>query len=123
LRNESPAHKIWENENFFAFLTLDSLNPGHTLLIPKSHVDYIFDLSEPLYSAIFQTAKLLSEPLRKTMKAKRIGVIVEGFTVSHVHLHLVPLYNEDEIDPRRVIKMSTDELAEVAAMIKKEIGF
>ncbi len=123
LRNESSAHKIWENENFFAFLTLGSLNPGHTLLIPKSHVDYIFDLPEPLFSAIFQTAKLLSEPLQKAMKAKRIGVIIEGFTVPHVHLHLVPLHNEDEIDPCRVIKMSGDELTEIAAMIKREVDF
>jgi histidine triad (HIT) family protein len=123
LRNESPAHKIWENENFFAFLTLGSLNPGHTLLKPKSHVDYIFDLPEPLYSAIFQTAKLLSEPLRNAMKARRVGVIIEGFTVPHVHLHLVPLHDEDEIDPRRMTKMQANELAEIAATIKREIDF
>ncbi len=122
LRNESPAHKIWENENFLAFLKLGALNPGHILLIPKIHADYIFDLPEPLYSAIFKTAKLLSEPLRKAMKAKRIGVIIEGFTIPHVHLHLVPLHNEDEVDPRRMIKMSGDEFAETAEMIKREVG-
>ncbi len=116
-----PSHKVWENENFLAFLTLGSLNRGHTLLIPKKHIDYVFDLEEPLYADIFQTAKQLSKPLKKAMAAKRIGVIVEGFTVPHVHIHLVPLYNEDEIDPRRVKKMTDIELAETAERISEKI--
>ncbi|MDQ3750601.1 MAG: HIT family protein [Acidobacteriota bacterium] len=121
IKNELPSHKVWENENFLAFLTLGSLNRGHTLLIPKKHIDYVFDLEEPLYADIFQTAKQLSKPLKKAMAAKRIGVIVEGFTVPHVHIHLVPLYNEDEIDPRRVKKMTDIELAETAERISKKI--
>jgi len=121
IKNELPSHKVWENENFLAFLTLGSLNRGHTLLIPKKHIDYIFDLEKPLYTDIFQTAKQLSEPLKKAMAAKRIGVIIEGFTVPHVHIHLVPLHNEDEIDPRRVKKMTDIELAETAEEISRKI--
>ncbi len=121
IKNELPSHKVWENESFLAFLTLGSLNRGHILLIPKKHIEYIFDLQEPLYTDIFQTAKQLSKPLKKAMAAKRIGVIIEGFTVPHVHIHLVPLHNEDEIDPRRVKKMTDIELAETAEKISKKI--
>ena len=122
VKNEAPSHKVWENENFLAFLTLGALNAGHTILIPKVHIDYVFEMPEPFYSEIFQAAKRLSKPLQTAMKSKRIGIIVEGFTVPHVHLHLVPLHNEDEIDPRRVIKMSAQELTRIAEKIKKETG-
>ena len=116
-----PAHKIWESNDFLAFLSIHPCNPGHTCLIPKTHIDYVFDLEEPLYSRIFQAAKQLSEPIKRVTNAKRIGVAVEGFSVSHVHLHLVPLYNLAELDPHRHIKQNQEELVEMAAKIKKEI--
>ncbi len=117
-----PAHKIWESDDFLAFLSLHPGNPGHTCLIPKTHVDYVFDLDEPLYSGIFQLAKQLSEPLKKATEAKRIGIAIEGFSVPHVHLHLVPLYNVAELDPHRHIKQNSVEVAEMAENIRKEIG-
>jgi len=117
-----PAHKIWESDDFLAFLSLHPCNPGHTCLIPKTHVDYVFDLDEPLYSGIFQLAKQLSEPLKKATEAKRIGIAIEGFSVPHVHLHLVPLYNVADLDPHRHIKQNSEEVAEMAEHIRKEIG-
>jgi len=117
-----PAHKIWESDDFLAFLSLHPCNPGHTCLIPKTHVDYVFDLDEPLYSGIFQLAKQLSEPLKKATEAKRIGIAIEGFSVPHVHLHLVPLYNVADLDPHRHIKQNSEEVAEMAENIRKEIG-
>ncbi|HEY3026752.1 MAG TPA: HIT family protein [Pyrinomonadaceae bacterium] len=116
-----PAHKIWESDDFLAFLSLHPCNPGHTCLIPKTHIDYVFDLDEPLYSRIFQLAKQLSGPLKKATDAKRIGIAIEGFSVPHVHLHLVPLYNVAELDPHRHIKQNSDEVAEMAENIRKEI--
>ena len=112
---------LWENESFLALLTIGPLNPGHTLLIPKTHADYIFDLEEPLYSEVFQVAKQLAKPLREATGAKRVGIVVEGFTVLHVHLHLIPLHHEDEIDPRRVMKMSAEQLAEVGEKIRGQM--
>jgi len=117
-----PAHKIWESDDFLAFLSLHPCNPGHTCLIPKTHVDYVFDLDEPLYSGIFQLAKQLSGPLKRATEAKRIGIAIEGFSVPHVHLHLVPLYNVAELDPHRHIKQNSEEVAEMAENIRKEIG-
>lgn len=116
-----PAHRIWESEDFLAFLTIRPCNPGHALLIPKIHVDYIFDLEEPLYSKIFHAANQLSEPIKQATHAKRIGVAIEGFSVLHVHLHLVPLYNSSELDPHRHIKQNQEELVEMATKIKKKL--
>ena len=121
VRGEAPSHKLWENESFLAVLTIGPLNPGHTLLIPKTHVDYIFDLEEPLYAEIFQVAKRLAMPLREATGAKRVGIVVEGFTVAHAHVHLIPLHHEDEIDPRRVIEMSAEQLAEVGEKIRGQV--
>jgi histidine triad (HIT) family protein len=121
VKGEAPSHKLWENESFLAVLTIGPLNPGHTLLIPKTHVDYIFDLEEPLYAELFQVAKQLAKPLREATGARRVGIVVEGFTVAHVHLHLIPLHHEDEIDPRRVMKMSAEQLAEVGEKIRGQM--
>ena len=117
-----PAHKIWENEQLLAFLSIHPCNPGHICLIPKKHVDYVFDLEEPLYSIIFQASKQISGPLKKATSAKRIGIAVEGFSVPHVHIHLVPLYDVAELDPHRHIKQSEEELAEMGEKIRVEIA-
>ena len=117
IKGVEPAHRVWESDEFLAFLTIGPCNPGHTLLIPKIHVDYVFDLEEPVYSNIFQAAKLLSEPIKVATDAKRVGVAIEGLSVAHVHLHLVPLYNIGELDPNRRIEQTQEELAEMARRI------
>jgi histidine triad (HIT) family protein len=121
IKGVEPAHRVWESEDFLAFLTRRPCNPGHTLLIPKTHVDYVFDLEEPLYSNIFRAAKQLSEPIRHATGAKRIGVAIEGLSVPHVHLHLVPLYDVAELDPHRHIEQTQQELAAMAGRIRREI--
>ena len=121
IKGAEPAHNIWESDNFLAFLSIHPCNPGHVCLIPKIHVDYVFDLEEPLYSSMFQAAKLLAEPIKQATSAKRIGVAIEGFTVPHVHFHLVPLFNNSELDPHRHIKQNDEQLAEMAMKIRKEV--
>ena len=121
IKGEELAHRVWESEDFLAFLTRSPCNPGHTLLIPKTHVDYVFDLDEPLYSNIFRVAKQLSEPIKEVTDAKRIGVAIEGLSVAHVHLHLVPLYNISDLDPCRHIVQTQQELAEMAERIRSGI--
>lgn len=117
----AAAHKVWQNDDFLAFLSIHPCNPGHLCLVPKIHEDYVFDLKEPLYSAIFQAAKGLSGPLKNATNAKRIGIAIEGFSVPHVHIHLVPLHDVDEIDPHRHIEQSEEQLAEMAELIRKNI--
>ncbi|HEY0158356.1 MAG TPA: HIT family protein [Thermoanaerobaculia bacterium] len=122
IRGVAPAHRIWESDDFVAFLSIHPCNPGHTCLIPKAHVDYVFDLQEPLYSRIFQVAKQLAEPLKLATDARRIGIAVEGFSVPHVHLHLVPLHAVSELDPHRHISQTDEELSVTAAKIRQLRG-
>lgn len=121
IKGVEPCHRIWESDEFLAFLSIHPVNPGHVCVIPKLHVDYVFDLEEPLYSKIFQAGRRLSEPIQRATSAKRIGIAVEGFTVPHVHVHLVPLFNSSELDPHRHIKQTHEELADMAAKIRKEM--
>jgi histidine triad (HIT) family protein len=122
IAGEIPSTKIWEDDDFFAFLDINPINPGHTLVIPKKHHDYLFTMDEPLYSKIFDAAKMLSKPLEKATGAKRIGVVVEGFLVPHVHVHLVPLHEGGELSFGRAKKAMTEELNETANKIKNEMG-
>lgn len=121
VKGVEPAHKIWESDEFLAFLSIHPCNPGHTCLIPKSHVEYVFDLEEALYSKMFQATRQLSQPIKAATNAVRIGVAIEGFSVPHVHVHLVPLYHEAELDPHRHFKQDQEELAEMAAKIAKQM--
>jgi histidine triad (HIT) family protein len=121
VKGVAPAHRVWESEEFLAFLTRSPCNPGHTLLIPKTHVDYVFDLEEPHYSSIFRAAKQLSEPIKQATDAKRVGIAIEGFSVPHVHLHLVPLYGVSELDPHRHVEQTQQELSEVAGRMRQAI--
>ena len=122
IRNEVPAHKVWEDQKFLAFLDINPVNVGHLLIIPKKHVSYIFDLEEPDYSEIFRQAKFLAKPLQQITKAKRIGVAIEGFGVDHIHVHLVPVNNAGELDPNRAKTASPDELVAMAESVKNLIA-
>jgi len=110
INREIPAHIVWENEKYIAILDIKPLNPGHTLLIPKDEANYIFDMSDEAYADLFLTAKKLSSPIKKATQAQRIGLIVEGFGVDHVHIHLIPINGPHELDPNRAKDASTEEL-------------
>ena len=122
IKGEIPSYKIWEDENFFAFLDINPINPGHTILVLKKHLDYIFDLEESLYLEIFKTVKKLSEPLKRAVGAKRIALAIEGFLVPHAHIHLVPVNKVNDLDPNRAKKASPEELSEMMERIKNEIN-
>jgi histidine triad (HIT) family protein len=122
IKGEVPSYKIWEDKNFFAFLDINPINPGHTILVLKKHLGYIFYLEEPLYSEIFRTAKKLSEPLKKATGAERIGLAIEGFVIPHIHIHLVPVNKVNDLDPNKAKKASPEELLEMMERIKNEIN-
>jgi histidine triad (HIT) family protein len=118
---EIPAHIIQEDENVLAFLDVNPVNPGHLLIIPKVHVESVFDMPDEQYKNIFETAKALSTPLQNAMQSRKIGIAVEGFGVPHAHVHLVPLHNPNELNPERATHMDDETLATIAEKIAAEV--
>ena len=117
-----PAYRIWQDEHFLAILDINPNTPGHTLLLPKIHVPYVFDLKEPLYINLFKAAKRLSKPLLEVTQAKRIGVVIQGFTVPHVHLHLIPMNDVHDLDDARATPTLDAELEFMALKLTQAIS-
>jgi histidine triad (HIT) family protein len=108
------AHKIWEDEQFLAILDINPNTPGHTLLLPKIHEPYVFNLEPKLYSSLFELAQKLSEPIVEVSQAKRIGVVIQGFTVPHVHVHLIPMNDVHDLENARATPALESELSSIA---------
>lgn len=118
---EIPCHKIAEDEQFFAFLDINPLAEGHTLVIPKQEVDYIFDLDDKQLSGMICFAKKVSKAIEAAIPCKRVGLTVIGLEVPHAHIHLVPINKESDIYFGKEKNITTqDELAAVAVKIRKE---
>ncbi|WP_342088425.1 HIT family protein [Dyadobacter sp. OTU695] len=118
---EIPCHKIAETEDFLAFLDAFPIAKGHTLVIPKKEVDYLFDLDDKLYTGLFEFAKSIVPALEKTVPCLRIGVSVIGLEVPHAHVHLLPLNSMADADFSKKIKTSQEELATLAEKIKSNL--
>jgi histidine triad (HIT) family protein len=116
-----PAHTIWEDEHFRAILDINPNTPGHTLLLPKIHEPYVFNLEPELYSSLFELAKKLSKPILEVSQAKRIGVVIQGFTIPHVHLHLIPMNDFHDLKSTRATPTSEAELLSMASKIVQAI--
>ncbi len=116
-----PSAKVYEDDAVLAFLDINPINPGHTLIIPKAHAESVFSASDNDYSALFRAARALSGPLKAATGAKKNGILVEGFLVSHAHVHLVPLHHGGELSFSRAKKAAPAELEEMAARIRKNL--
>ncbi|SFU13154.1 histidine triad (HIT) family protein [Algoriphagus locisalis] len=119
INREIPGHIVAEDENYIAFLDIMPLVKGHVLVVPKQEVDYIFNLEPEVLSGLHLFAQQVAKAMDKTIKCTRIGVAVIGLEVPHVHVHLVPLKAMDDINfTRPKLKLSNEELAEIAERIK-----
>lgn len=116
---EVPSMKIWEDDNFFAFLDNNPIREGHALVIPKKHTGYIFDLNDKDYSELMIASKKIADLLKEKLNPKRVGILVEGFGVDHVHVHLVPIDNGGEVCLQYAKPASKEELEKVADKILK----
>jgi len=122
IKGEIPSYKILENENYYAFLDIYPLVKGHTLVIPKTKVDYIFDVDDILLANMMVFSKKVAIALEKTVPCKRIGVAVLGLEVPHAHIHLIPLQSERDIEfSRPKLKLSKEEFIEIAKKIKSNL--
>lgn len=118
ISEEIPSFKIAENERFLAFLDIQPLALGHTLVIPKIETDYIFDMDSEEYSEMWKFAQIVAKKVKAAIECKRIGIAVIGLEVSHAHIHLVPINNVNDINfaaPKLNVSMET--LEEIALKI------
>ena len=118
---EIPAHKIAETDDFLAFLDAMPTTMGHTLVIPKKEVDYLFNLDDELYLGLMAFAKKVAQAIEKAVPCKRIGVAVIGLEVPHAHVHLIPLNSMQDMNFNHKIKPTQNELAEMAEKIRAEL--
>lgn len=119
---EIPSHRIAEDDNYYAFLDINPLAEGHTLVIPKKEIDYIFDLDDELLAGIQVFSKRIAKAIEKVIPCQRIGIAVLGLEVPHAHIHLIPINNIEDINfGRPKLKLSNEELAEIAGKIRQEL--
>ena len=117
---EIPCYKVAEDDNYFAFLDIAPVAPGHTLVIPKKEVDYIFDLTDEEYLGLMTFARTVAAALQKSMPCKRIGVAVMGMEVPHTHVHLVPINKESDMNFfRDKLSLPAEEMAAIAKKISE----
>jgi histidine triad (HIT) family protein len=122
INREIPGHIVAENDNYIAFLDINPLVMGHVLVVPKQEVDYIFDLSDEVYSGLHLFAKQVAIALKASINCVRIGTAVIGLEVPHVHIHLVPMNSMNDINfSKPKLNPSQDELASMAEKIKSNI--
>ena len=118
ISGEIASYKIAENEKFFAFLDIMPLAIGHTLVVPKKEIDYIFDLPENLLAEMMVFSKSVAKKIEKSIECDRIGVSVIGLEVPHAHIHLIPINSIADMDfSKEKLKLSHEEFMKVAALI------
>ncbi len=118
IAGEIPCHKIAETEQFFAFLDVFPCATGHTLVVPKQEIDYLFDLNDELYAGLMAFAKQIEPAIRQAVPCKRVGVAVIGLEVPHAHIHLIPMNSMSDMNFNHKLKLSQEQLAETAAKIR-----
>ncbi len=119
VNGEIPAYKIAEDDNFLAFLDVNPNAKGHTLCIPKKEINKIFDMDEELYLGLMQFSYKVAHAIEKTVPCKRVGMAVVGLEVPHVHVHLIPLNEMDEMRFINKVKLEKEEFEALAANISK----
>lgn len=117
-----PSWKIAEDQNFYAFLDINPISKGHTLVIPKKETDYIFDLENQDFSSLFAFAQKVAIAIKEVVPCKRVGIAVLGMEVPHAHIHLIPLNQESDLDfKKEKLKLSTSEMEQISKQISSKI--
>ena len=122
IQGEIPCYKIAENDRFFAFLDINPLSKGHTLVVPKHETDYIFNIEDEELGQMMVFAKQVAKAIEKAIPCKRIGVAVIGLEVPHAHIHLVPITCEGDLDFKKEhLKLTQEEFLEIQRKITAEL--
>lgn len=121
ITGEIPSYKVAENDEFIAFLDINPNAKGHTLCVPKQEVDKIFDLDKELYTRLMQFSYDVAKAIEKVVPCKRVGVAVVGLEVPHVHVHLIPLQDMDDMRFQRKATLTKEEFEETAKKIAENL--
>jgi histidine triad (HIT) family protein len=122
INGEIPSYKVAEDDRYFAFLDINPLERGHTLVIPKKETDYIFDLDDDMLAGMHVFAKKVARVIDRVIECKRVGMAVLGLEVPHAHIHLIPINNLGDINfdnPR--VQLTEDEFKDIAKKIKENV--
>ena len=119
INGEIPSYKVAEDENYFAFLDINPLSEGHTLVVPKREEDYIFDLQDEELAGLVTFAKKVAVSQKANLDCKRVAMVVLGMEVPHAHIHLIPMNSEADVDFRKPkLQLSSEQFAQIAEKIK-----
>jgi histidine triad (HIT) family protein len=122
ITGEIPCYKIAEDDRYFAFLDINPLKAGHTLVVPKKETDYLFDLEDDQLAGLILFSKKIAEAIKAAIPCSRIGVAVLGLEVPHAHIHLVPMDSMDDVNFKNPkLKFSTEEFKTIAAKISSNV--
>ena len=120
IAGEIPSYKVAEDANYYAFLDINPLTEGHTLVVPKKEVDYIFDLDDQTLAGMMLFAKKISRRIERQIDCKRVAVVVLGLEVPHAHIHLIPIKSESDVDFRREkLSLTPEEFQAIAAKLNR----
>ena len=120
IAGEIPCYKVAENDNYFAFLDINPLAKGHTLVVPKCETDYIFDLDDQTLGGMVVFAKEVASKIKKMTGCKKVAMVVLGLEVPHAHIHLIPMNTECDVDFRKEkLKLSPEEFSQIAAELSR----
>ena len=118
IQGEIPCYKVAEDDRYFAFLDINPLTEGHTLVVPKKETDYLFDLDDDTLAGMVLFAKRIAKRIGEKIACKRVAVVVLGLEVPHAHIHLIPINNEKDVDfHREKLKLSPEEFKRISTMI------
>ncbi len=122
ISGEIPCHKIAEDDRYLAFLDIRPVKPGHTLVIPKLEVDYLFDLDDDLLCGLLPFARPLAKALARVVPCAKVGVMVAGLEVPHAHVHLIPFHAISDLSFAHARPVAPEELAALAARVRAELA-
>ena len=119
---EIPCYKVAENNEFFAFLDINPMTDGHTLVIPKQEIDYLFDIDDEMLGRMMKFAKMVACAIEKAIPCKRIGLAVIGLEVPHAHIHLIPIQKESDMHlGTKKLEKTSEELVRTATLIREQL--
>ena len=120
INGEIPCYKVAEDADYFAFLDINPLAEGHTLVVPKKEVDYIFDLDDETLAGMMVFAKKVAAKIKTAVDCKRVAVVVLGLEVPHAHIHLIPMNSEADVDfHREKLQLTPEQFSAIAAKLSR----